>query len=75
MEIIGLAATASGETPYRAPVLVPRQVSENGLEAEQFEITDEALMLITARYTREAGVRQFERTIGSITRKAALKIV
>ncbi|PYT02398.1 MAG: endopeptidase La, partial [Acidobacteria bacterium] len=40
----------------------------------QLEITDAALMYIAARYTREAGVRQLDRTVGRIARKAALKI-
>ena len=53
---------------------MPRQVRENGLTPEQLEIADDAIGLITARYTREAGVRQLERTIGRIARKVALKI-
>ncbi|HKP12440.1 MAG TPA: S16 family serine protease, partial [Blastocatellia bacterium] len=53
---------------------VPRQVQENGLDAERFELTDAALKLITERYTREAGVRQLERTIGRLARKVALKV-
>jgi ATP-dependent Lon protease len=44
------------------------------LTPEQLEITDDAINLITARYTREAGVRQLERTIGNIARKVALKV-
>jgi ATP-dependent Lon protease len=54
--------------------LVPRQVEENGLKPEQFSIANEALSLIAARYTREAGVRQMERAIGRLARKAALKV-
>jgi ATP-dependent Lon protease len=54
--------------------LIPRQTEENGLKAGQLTITDAAVELIAARYTREAGVRQIERTIGSIARKVALKI-
>jgi len=38
---------------------------ENGLKESQFTITDEALELLATRYTREAGVRQMERTIGA----------
>ncbi|HEX8494094.1 MAG TPA: endopeptidase La [Pyrinomonadaceae bacterium] len=75
MEIIGLAGYSDQEKLHIArQYLVPRQVKENGLEESQFGITDEALQLIAARYTREAGVRQMERTIGSIVRKVALKI-
>jgi ATP-dependent Lon protease len=75
MEIIGLAGYSDQEKLHIAKqYLVPRQVGENGLRPEQFEITDAALELISARYTREAGVRQYERAIGSVARKAALRI-
>src|SRR5207253_2124908 len=75
MEIIALAGYSDQEKLHIArQYLVPRQVAENGLNAEQFDITDSAIQLIAARYTREAGVRQLERTIGSVVRKAALKI-
>jgi ATP-dependent Lon protease len=75
MEIIRLAGYSDQEKLHIArQYLVPRQVQENGLDMERFTITDAALQLIAARYTREAGVRQMERTIGSIVRKAALKI-
>ena len=75
MEIIRLAGYSDQEKLHIARrYLVPRQIQENGLDAEKFEITDAALKLIAERYTREAGVRQMERTIGSIIRKAALKI-
>ncbi|MDX6694934.1 MAG: ATP-dependent Lon protease [Blastocatellia bacterium] len=75
MEIIQLAGYSDQEKLHIAlQYLVPRQVKENGLNEEQFSITDAALMLIAARYTREAGVRQMERTIGSLVRKVALKI-
>ncbi len=75
MEIIALAGYSEREKLHIAQqYLVPRQVRENGLTPEQFEITDAALELIAARYTREAGVRQYERTIGRVARKAALKI-
>ncbi len=75
MEIISLAGYSDQEKLHIArQYLVPRQIKENGLEEQQFAITDAALQLISARYTREAGVRQMERTIGSIVRKVALKI-
>jgi ATP-dependent Lon protease len=75
MEIIALAGYSDQEKLHIArQYLVPRQVRENGLKEEQFEITDAAIELLAARYTREAGVRQMERTIGRIARKAALKI-
>jgi ATP-dependent Lon protease len=54
--------------------LVPRQVGENGLHAEQFGVTDAALSEIITSYTREAGVRQLEREIGKLGRKVARRI-
>jgi ATP-dependent Lon protease len=54
--------------------LVPRQLKENGLGAEQIEIGDDALREIITGYTREAGVRQLEREIGRLGRKVARKI-
>ena len=75
MEIIALAGYSDQEKLHIArQYLVPRQTRENGLEEGQLEITNDALMLIAARYTREAGVRQLERTVGRVARKAALKI-
>jgi ATP-dependent Lon protease len=75
MEIIALAGYSDREKLHIArQYLVPRQIQENGLDEERFSITDAAIQLITTRYTREAGVRQLERTIGSLVRKAALKV-
>ncbi|HEX8147629.1 MAG TPA: endopeptidase La [Pyrinomonadaceae bacterium] len=75
MEIVGLAGYSEQEKLHIArQYLVPRQTRENGLKDEQLEITDAALALIAARYTREAGVRQLERTVGRVARKAALRI-
>ncbi len=75
MEIIQLAGYSDQEKLHIAlQYLIPRQIVENGLKPEQFELTNAALMLIAARYTREAGVRQLERTIGGVARKVALKI-
>ncbi|HEX8748129.1 MAG TPA: endopeptidase La, partial [Pyrinomonadaceae bacterium] len=75
MEVIALVGYSDQEKLHIArQYLVPRQVTENGLKPEQFDITDGAIQLIATRYTREAGVRQLERTIGSVARKAALKI-
>jgi len=75
MEMIRLAGYSDREKLEIARrYLVPRQIQENGLNAAQFKITDETIELMAERYTREAGVRQLERTIGSVARKAALKI-
>ncbi|CAN5515529.1 endopeptidase La [soil metagenome] len=54
--------------------LLPRQVERNGLNEEQFGITDDALMYLIEGFTRESGVRQLERTIGSVVRGVATKV-
>src|SRR4029453_3554384 len=75
MEIIGLVGYSDQEKLHIArQYLVPRQTSENGLPDNQLEITADALMYGAARCPREAGVRQLERTVGSLARKAALRI-
>jgi ATP-dependent Lon protease len=75
MEIIRLAGYSDREKLEIARrYLVPRQTTENGLNAAQFKIEDAAVELIATRYTREAGVRQLERNIGSVARKVALKV-
>jgi ATP-dependent Lon protease len=55
--------------------LVPKQAESNGLRIEQFEFTDEGLLEIIRHYTRESGVRNLEREIGSCCRKIARKFV
>jgi len=75
MEIIRLAGYSDREKLEIAKrYLIPRQTTENGLNNAQLKIADDAIELIAARYTREAGVRQMERNIGSIARKVALKV-
>lgn len=75
MEIIQLAGYSDREKLNIAKqYLVPRQIKENGLTPEQLAITDDAINMLTARYTREAGVRQVERAIGNLARKVALKV-
>lgn len=75
MEIIQLAGYSDAEKLNIAKqYLIPRQIRENGLQPEQIEITDDAINLLTARYTREAGVRQLERTVGNLARKVALRV-
>ncbi|MDE3074626.1 MAG: endopeptidase La [Chloroflexota bacterium] len=53
--------------------LVPKQLAENGLQAADLEIPDESIRAIADRYTREAGVRNLERSIGTVCRKVARK--
>ncbi|HJU54129.1 MAG TPA: endopeptidase La [Pyrinomonadaceae bacterium] len=55
--------------------LVPKQAETNGLKAEQVEFTEDGILEIVRHYTREAGVRNLEREIGSCMRKVARKLV
>jgi ATP-dependent Lon protease len=54
--------------------LLPRQLEENGLDATQFEVAEPAIQKLISGYTREAGVRQLERELGKLGRKAARRI-
>jgi ATP-dependent Lon protease len=54
--------------------LWPRQVERNGLRTEEVAISDDAIELVVSEYTREAGVRQLERELGTVLRKTATKI-
>jgi ATP-dependent Lon protease len=54
--------------------LWPRQVERNGLREDEVSVTDDGLELVVTEYTREAGVRQLERELGTILRKTATKI-
>ncbi|QCX33073.1 endopeptidase La [Caloramator sp. E03] len=55
--------------------LIPRQIRENGLKEENIHINDKAVKDVINLYTRESGVRNLERKIGTICRKAAMEIV
>lgn len=55
--------------------LVDRQIEANGITKDQIEITDEGLDYLIAHYTREAGLRNLEREVGSVCRKVAKKFV
>ncbi len=75
MEVLRLA----GYTPEEKLViarryLIPRQLKETGLPAELVELPDETIRAIIMRYTREAGVRELERTIGRVFRRVAVKV-
>ncbi|MEE8596775.1 MAG: endopeptidase La [bacterium] len=54
--------------------LIPRRISESGLKSSNISFNNDALKIIIANYTKEAGVRNLERTIGSICRKVAKRI-
>ncbi len=55
--------------------LIPKQLKENGVDAEQLQIPDKTLRVLISQYTRESGVRQLERQIGAICRKRARQIL
>ena len=75
MEVVDFAGYTEREKRQIArQYLIPRQYQENGVTAEQIEITDEALSEVITGYTRESGVRQLEREIGRLARKVARKI-
>src|SRR6202142_389887 len=75
MEIIELQGYTEEEKVHIAfQYLVPRQVEENGITAEQIEFPEEAVRYTIRHYTREAGMRSLERTIGTICRKQARRI-
>jgi ATP-dependent Lon protease len=75
MEVIDLPGYVEDEKfEIARRYLVDRQLKANGLNAEQAEITDEAIHIIIRDYTREAGVRQLEREIGSVLRSVAMRI-
>jgi ATP-dependent Lon protease len=75
MEIIELQGYTEEEKVHIAfQYLVPRQVEENGITAEQIEFPEESVRYIIRHYTREAGVRSLERTIGTICRKQARRL-
>ncbi len=54
--------------------LAPRQIERNGLRADEVEIADEVIRSVITEYTREAGVRQLERELGTVIRKTATRI-
>jgi ATP-dependent Lon protease len=75
MEIIQLAGyTEQEKLEIAKRYLIDRQLSANGLTSQQCEITEDALRSIIGDYTREAGVRNLEREIGSVFRNVAVRI-
>ncbi len=75
MEIIELSGYTEEEKRHIAfRYLVPRQITENGLQPEQIEFPEESVGYIVRHYTREAGVRRLEQLIGTVCRKQARRI-
>jgi ATP-dependent Lon protease len=76
MEIIPLAGYTEDEKREIAQRhLIPKQIKNHGLKAKEFTLTDSALTEIIRTYTREAGVRNLEREIAKICRKALTRII
>jgi ATP-dependent Lon protease len=76
MEIIPLSGYTEDEKREIAKQhLVPKQIKNHGLKAKEFSIDDSALTEIIRTYTREAGVRNLERDVAKIARKALTKII
>jgi ATP-dependent Lon protease len=75
MEVISLTGYTEEEKLHIARrYLIPRQLSEHGLPADALALDDEALRAVIAQYTREAGVRNLERQVGTIARKVAARV-
>ncbi len=76
MEIIRLSSyTEEEKLSIAKHHLVPRQLKEHGLTKAQVRVNDKALRAVIDGYTREAGVRQLEREIAALMRKAAMKLL
>jgi ATP-dependent Lon protease len=75
MEVIRFDGyTTSEKAAIARGYLWPRQVERNGLRPEEVSISDELLSTVVTEYTREAGVRQLERELGTLLRKTATKL-
>ena len=76
MEVIEVSSYTENEKLHIAMKhLIPKQLNKHGLTEEQLKIHKSAIWKIARNYTKEAGVRQLERTIGEICRKAAKEIL
>src|SRR5690242_8588863 len=75
MEVVDFAGYTEREKAEIAKkYLIPRQLEESGLANKKVEFTDDAVMAVISKYTRESGVRQLERQIGAVTRKVARRL-
>jgi ATP-dependent Lon protease len=75
MEVIRFDGyTVAEKTAIARGYLWPRQRERNGLREDEVEVSDEILRTVVAEYTREAGVRQLERELGTLLRKTATRI-
>jgi ATP-dependent Lon protease len=75
MEVLRISGYSAQEKMGIArQFLLPRQLTDTGLTEQQLSITDDGLISLIRRYTRESGVRTLERTLGSLARKVASQI-
>src|SRR5688500_235700 len=75
MEVVDFAGyTEKEKSEIAKKYLLPRQLEESGLSDKEITFTDDAIMAVVSKYTRESGVRQLERQIGAVSRKLARKI-
>lgn len=75
MEVIQLSGyTEDEKLKISKQYLVPKQIKENGISEKHIDITDEGLKYLIENYTREAGLRNLERQIGTVARKVARKV-
>jgi ATP-dependent Lon protease len=75
MEVLRLSGYSEEEKLTIARrYLLPRQLAQAGLKDEQIRVPDDTIQVLIRRYTREAGLRQLERTLGRLARKVALRI-
>ena len=75
MEVVDFAGyTEKEKAEIAKKYLLPRQLEESGLSDKEISFTDDAIMAVVSKYTRESGVRQLERQIGAVARKLARKI-
>jgi ATP-dependent Lon protease len=75
MEVIRFDGyTVDEKTAIARGYLWPRQVERNGLREDEVSISDDTLQVVVSEYTREAGVRQLERELGTVLRKTATRI-
>jgi len=76
MELIFLQGYSEEEKVHIAnQYLIPRQIKENGITPEQIEFPEDTVRYVVRHYTREAGVRKLEQTLGTICRKQARRVV
>src|SRR5947199_10055902 len=76
MEIIRIAGyTEDEKVEIARKHLIPHATAKHGLASDEWSIDDEALLLVIRRYTREAGVRNLERELSTLIRKAVKELI